>query len=204
MPVIDLLSHALAAVTAGAHTALTALGADPYGGPTWVLSVAAVVVVVRLALLPLVLHSVRLTRGGSALGCLPLLLQVPVWLALYHLLDHVATGTAVGAMTPALVASLGAATVLGVPLAGRGYLGLGPAHLAVALGTALLAAGLGYLTQRYVGTPTPLTWMPAVSAASLLVAGGFVPLAMLVYWACNATWTLGQTALLTRLAPPAG
>ena len=55
-----------------------------------------------------------------------MLIQLPIWLSLYHLLADVAGGASVGAMTPELVASLGAATLLGVPLAERGYLGAGP------------------------------------------------------------------------------
>lgn len=255
MSVLDPVSHALAAVVATAHDGLTALGADPGAGATWVLSIAAVVAGVRIALLPLVVHGVRLAHASararpqldalkaryhsrtdaeslrrlreersavaaehrmSRLGCLPLLLQLPIWLALYHLLSQVAAGVSVGAMTPDLVVSLGAATLLGVPLADRGYLGLGPAHLAVVGGLALLAAGLSYVTQRYVVAPNTLTdglpdamvtaqhLLPALSALSLLVAGGVVPVALLTYLVCNSTWTLAQTAVVTRWFPTPG
>jgi YidC/Oxa1 family membrane protein insertase len=255
MSVLDPFSHALATVVAAAHGGLTALGADPAAGATWVLAIAAVVVIVRIALLPLVVHGVRLAHAGararpqltelaqryrdrtdlaslrqmreerraiaaehgqSRLGCLPLLVQVPIWLALYHLLTLVAAGTSVGALTPTLVASLGAATLLGVPLADRGYLGLGPTHLAVAAGLAGLAAALGYVTQRFVVAPNTVTeglpravagaqhLLPIVSAVSLLVAGGVVPVALLVYWVCNSSWTLAQSAVITRWYPTPG
>jgi YidC/Oxa1 family membrane protein insertase len=255
MSVLEPLSHVLATVVATAHGALTSLGADPGGGATWVLSVAAVVLVVRLALLPLVVHGVRTAHSSararpqlqalsaryrhrtdaeslrrlreerraivaehrmSRLGCLPLLLQMPCWLALYHLLSQVASGVSVGAMTPDLVASLGAATLLGVPLADHGYLGLGPAHLAVVGGLAVLAAGLSYVTQRYVVAPNTLTdglpdavvsaqhLLPVVSALSLLVAGGVVPVALLAYMVCSSTWTLAQSAVVTRWFPTPG
>jgi YidC/Oxa1 family membrane protein insertase len=255
MSVLDPVSHALAVIVATAHEGLTALGADPTAGATWVLSIAAVVLTVRLALLPLVVHGVRLAHasararpqlraltarydgrtdaeslrrlraersaiaaehGMSRLGCLPLLLQLPVWLALYHLLSQVAAGVSVGAMTPDLVASLGAATLLGVPLADRGYLGHGPAHLAVVGGLAVLAAGLGYVTQRYVVAPNTLTdavpdamvaaqhLLPVVSALSLLVVGGVVPVALLTYMVCSSTWTLAQSAVVTWWFPTPG
>ena len=255
MSVLDPLSHALAAVVVTAHDGLTTLGADPGSGATWVLAVAAVVVLVRLALLPLVAQGVRQAHAAararpqlralaeryrgrtdpaslrrmreerkviaaehrlSALGCLPLLVQLPIVLALYHLLSQVAAGTPVGPMTPGLVASLGAATLLGVPLADRGYVGLGPAHLTVVAGLALLAAGLSYVTQRYVVAPNTLTdgvpqalasaqqLLPAVSAVSLLVAGGVVPVALVAYWVCNSTWTLAQSAVITRWFPTPG
>ena len=72
MSVLEPLSHVLATVVATAHEALTSLGADPGGGATWVLSVAAVVLVVRLALLPLVAHGVRhgaLLGPGASTSC---------------------------------------------------------------------------------------------------------------------------------------
>lgn len=155
-------------------------------------------------------------HGMSRLGCLPMLLQLPIWLSLYHLLAEVAGGAVIGAMTPELVASLGAATLLGVPLAERGYLGAGASHLAVVLGVAATGAALAYLTQRYLVAPnTSLdampeamarvhTLMPALSALGLLVAGGIVPFALLCYWVCNSAWTMGQSAVITLCFPTPG
>ncbi len=255
MSLLEPISHALAAVLAATHDALTALGADPTAGATWLLCVAAVVVVLRLALLPVVVHGVRQAHAGararphlrelsgrlgdrpdaealrrhleerrrvsaehgvSRLGCLPVLLQLPVWLALYHLLSDVASGTAVGAMGPGLVSSLGAASVLGVTLAGSGYLGGGPAHLAVVAGLAVTAAALSYVTQRHVVARNTLTegmpeavlsaqqLMPALSALGLLVAGGVVPVTLLAYWVCSSAWTLGQSVVIARWFPTPG
>jgi YidC/Oxa1 family membrane protein insertase len=252
---LDGMSHALAFLLAGAHTVLAHVGADPASGLTWLLCIASVVVVVRLALLPLAVHGVRaahasararphlqeLTRryrnrtdaesmrafmserrriaadhGMSRLGCLPLLLQIPVWFALYRLLTDVSAGSTVGAMGAGLVASLGAATLVGVPLAERGYLGAGGAHLAVVAGLAGLAALLSFVTQKFFVAPnTVLTdlpdamvrtqqLLPAVSAVGLLVAGGVVPVALLVYWVCNSMWTLGQSLVVWRWFPTPG
>ncbi len=141
---------------------------------------------------------------------------MPIWLALYHLLASVAAGVPVGAMSSGLVASLGAATLLGVPLAERGYLGGGWAHLAVVAGLAATAATLSYVTQKYLvapnavvdGVPEALSrvqhLVPIASAAGLVVAGGVVPVALLVYWVCNAVWTLGQSAVVWRWFPTPG
>lgn len=255
MSVLDPVSHALATVVAGAHSGLTALGADPDAGSTWLLSVAAVVAVVRLALLPLVVRGVRQSHaasrarphlralaeryrhrkdadalrelmaerrritaehGVSRLGCLPMLLQVPIWLALYHLLADVAAGAPVGAMDAGLVSSLGGATVLGVSLAGRGYLGAGGAHLAVVAGLAAATALLSYVTQRYLVATNTVTAdlpeafvsaqqiVPVVSAVGLLVAGGVVPVALLAYWLLNGAWTFAQSAVIWRWFPTPG
>lgn len=255
MSVLDPLSYAFAAVIAAAHAGLAALGADPASGLTWGLCIAAIVVVVRVALLPLAIHGVRQAHAAararpqlqalakryrdrkdpsslrafseerrritaehnmSRWGCLPVLMQLPIWLALYHLLADVAAGAPVGAMDAGLVASLGAATLLGVPLAERGYLGAGSAHLAIVACLAGTAALLSYATQRYLVAPnTVLTdlpetmtkvqqMMPAVSAIGLVVAGGVVPVALLVYWVFNSTWTLAQSAIVWRWFPTPG
>ncbi|HET6562893.1 MAG TPA: membrane protein insertase YidC [Marmoricola sp.] len=233
----------------------TSLGADPSAGTTWLLCIATVVVAVRIALLPVVAHGVRLAHASARarphlqelakqyrdrtdpasvrrlmqerrriatehqvprLGCLPILVQLPIWVALYHLLSDVAAGVPVGAMSPELVASLGAATFLGVPLAGRGYLGAGPAHLAVVAGMAVLAAGLAFVTQKYLVAPNVVTdglpeametaqrMMPALSALGLVVAGGVVPVALLAYWVCSSMWTLTQSAVIWRWFPTPG
>jgi len=255
MSVLAPFTHALAAVLAATHSILTALGADPSAGSTWMLCIAAVVVVVRLALLPLVVHGVRQThaaararpalraltakyRGRNDLdslralraerrqiaaehrlsrwGALATLAQVPVWLALYDVLRSVAGGVPLGAVGAALVASLGAATVLGVPLVQRGYLGGGAAHLLLAAGLALTAATLAYLTQRFFVAPNTVLsdlpdaiarahqFMPALSALGMLLAGCVAPLALLVYWVCNSTWTLAQSAIACRWFPTPG
>ncbi|GII77742.1 membrane protein insertase YidC [Sphaerisporangium rufum] len=152
----------------------------------------------------------------SRLGCLPALVQLPFWMALYHLLSDVAAGVPVGALGPDLVASLGTATLLGVPLAERGYLGGGWTHLLVVAGLAGTAALLSYVTQRYLVAPNTVLadapemmvraqqMMPTLSALGLLVAGGVVPVALLVYWVCNALWTLGQSAAVLRWFPTPG
>lgn len=255
MSLLDPIMHALAAVLATTHDGLTALGASADSAATWVLGIAALVILVRLALLPFVVHGVRQAHaaararphlqgiaeryrgrtdaeslrahmeerravsaehGVSRLGCLPVLVQLPVWLGLYHLVSDVASGVAVGAMGPGLVSSFGAATVVGVSLAGHGYLGSGGLHLAVVAGLAVTAAGLSYVTQRFVvasntsveGMPEAMVaaqrLMPVMSAGGLLLAGGVVPVALLVYWVCSSTWTLGQSAAVARWWPTPG
>jgi YidC/Oxa1 family membrane protein insertase len=236
MSLLDPIKHALAAVLATTHDALTALGASADSAATWVLGIASLVVLVRLALLPFVIHGVRQAHaaararphlqgiteryrgrtdaeslrahmeerravsaehGVSRLGCLPVLIQLPVWLGLYHLVSDVASGVAVS-------------------LAGHGYLGSGGVHLAVVAGLAVTAAGLSYVTQRFVvasntsteGMPEAMVaatrLMPVMSAGGLLLAGGVVPVALLVYWVCSSTWTLGQSAVVARWWPTPG
>lgn len=266
MSVLDPISHALAAALAGAHAGLTHLGADPDSGVTWVICLAAVVVVVRLCVLPLAWHGVRLAHanararpqlqeltaryrgkrdqesvaammaerraistehGVSRWGCLPLLVQVPIWIALYHLVSRAAAGTSFGMLDGSLVESLRSATLVGVPLADSGYLGAGGVHLAVVASLAGAAALLSYVTQRvFVRQNTPplavpdgpngerseiaeamvrtQTLLPTLSAAGMLLAGGVVPVALLVYWVCSQAWTMGWSAAVWRCWPTPG
>jgi YidC/Oxa1 family membrane protein insertase len=255
MSLLEPFSHALAAVLAATHHALESLGADPGAAGTWLLCVAAVVVLVRTALLPFVVHGVRQAHassrarphlqdaarryrgkrdaaslrslaeerrriseehGVSRLGCLPMLIQLPVWMALYHLLSDVASGTAVGAMGPGLASSLGAASLLGVSLASHGYLGAGAAHLVVVACLAAAAATMSFVTQKFFMAPNTFTdglpeavataqrVMPALSALGILVSAGVVPVALLVYWVLSSGWTMGQSAVIMRWFPTPG
>jgi YidC/Oxa1 family membrane protein insertase len=78
-------------------------------------------------------------------------------------------------MDTGLVASVGAATILGVPLAGRGYLGAGVTYLAVVAALAGTAALLSYVTQRYVAAPnTVLEGVPDTLASRCAGRGRIV------------------------------
>lgn len=154
-------------------------------------------------------------HGVSRWGCLPLLLQLPVWIGLYHLLSDVAAGDQVGAMGADLVSSVATATVLGVPLVAHGYVG-GAAHVAVVAVLAGTAATLSFVTQRFLVAPNQVldglpeavvraqSLVPALAAAGMVLAAGAVPVALLVYWVVNATWTAGQAAVVRRWFPTPG
>lgn len=155
-------------------------------------------------------------HGVSRWGCLSALAQIPLWLSLYHLIGQVSNGSGVGPLDVGLAASFSGAAMLGVGLAQRGYLGAGAGHLTVVLGLAGTVAALGYLTQRFLVAPNTATdhlpqavlqaqhLMPVLAGAGVLVAATVAPVGVLVYWLCNATWTLGQTAVITRWFPTPG
>lgn len=254
MSLLEPFRLALAAVVAGVHSGLEALGADPASGLTWCLAIAAVVIVVRGALLPITVHGVRnahaaararphlkalaekyrgrtdqeairaqmaarreisAEHGMSRLGCLPLLLQIPIWIALYHLLRDAAAGRATGLLDGAQVSSLQQASIGGVPLTDHGYLGAGTAHLLIVVGLAGAAAALGFVTQRVwvaqnssADVPEQMAqaqrMVPFLTSGGLLLAGGVVPVALLVYWVCGAVWTFTQSWVVWRWFPTPG
>lgn len=159
---------------------------------------------------------IQAEHGVSRAGCLPVLLQLPVLFALYHVLAGVARGEPVGAMDAVLVASAGSASLLGVSLADRLDLLASPGRLAVVAGLALTSALLSYATQRWFVLPNLVLdglpeafadaqrMMPVLSAVGLLVAAGAVPVGLLVYWVASNAWTLGQQAVITRWFPTPG
>ena len=256
MSVLAPLSHALAAVLAGAHHVLSFVGPNV----SWLLAIAAVVVLVRLALLPLTIRGVRhshaaararpqlqaLTKkyakknsskspsqadvmammeerrkineehGVPRFAMLAAFAQLPIFLALYHLLSDVSRNNAVGAMNDSLVSSLGAATFLGTPLTGHGYLSGDTTHLVITLGLAATAAAVSYLSQRLWVLPNMVRadlpesmvrmqeLMPVISAGGMLLAGSSVPLALLVYWVISGLWTAGQASVIHRWFPTPG
>lgn len=255
LSILEPLSFVLAAVVAAAHDGLTALGADPASGVTWCLSIAAVVVLVRSALVPLTVHTVRNAHaaararpqlkalaqeyrgrtdqeavraqmaarreisdehGLSRLGCLPLLIQLPIWIALYHLLRDVARGRTVGPLDAGQVEALGRARLFGTGLTDHGYFGDGGAHALLVLGLALATAGLGFVTQRHLVMTNTATadlpeamasaqrMVPFLSAGGILVAGHVVPVALVFYWLCGAVWTFTQSLVVWRFFPTPG
>ena len=182
-------------------------------------------------------------EGVGAAGCLPLLVQLPVFAGLYHLLARFAdpgTAGSNGVFGPEQVRSFAHAQLLDVPLAAalrspaavleslQPGLSAGSV-LFVVLPLLLVAAAATFLNalaaarrQRLTAPPAddePLAaTMRSVTEAMVwvapvgLLAGGLlfpVPLALILYWAVNGTWTTAQTLLMNRRldrseAAPAG
>lgn len=155
-------------------------------------------------------------HGVSRLGCLPVLLQLPIWFALYHLLADVAAGTPVGAMDASQVRLFDEARLVGTGLSDSGVLGQDVSHVAVVLCLGVLVAAVSFVTQRFLVLPNTTTEgmpdamqqatrvMPTVSALGLLAAGAFVPVGLLVYWVLSQAWTMAQSFVVWRWFPSPG
>lgn len=209
-PLVSLLT----VVLAGAHDLLAALGLAPGSPLAWVLALAGLVVVVRGAMLPLVVHGVRSARararampaltalqrryagrrdleslsrlrrerravlaehGVSSWSLAPMLLQFPLFLALYRVIAEVSAGRPVGALTAGLVASATSATIVGLRLTDRvSGLGASLPGLVLFVGLAVLAAGLTYVTQKWFvlpNTPAMSTGVAGVASAGAAGSG---------------------------------
>lgn len=166
----------------------------------------------------------------GALGCVPLLLQIPVFLGLYHLLagfTTVAGAGTNGAFGPGEVHSFAHAGVFGVPLSaavrtpadvlaalqpGLGLAGV----LAVVVPVLVIAAAATFVNAHVAARrqaaasadDDPMTviggqvsrTMVWFAPLSVLVGGLLfpVPLALMLYWTINGTWTTAQTLLLNH------
>ncbi len=126
----------------------------------------------------------------------PLLIQIPLFLALVQALEHAAHSTG-----PAALGSFAAAIAFGAPLAATALAGGLPSAL-VGGGFLVVSAGAQVLTQHLASVgaaPAPggrlLLLLPLVTAATGLA----FPIGVTAYWACSALWTLGQQLLLPRL-----
>ncbi|MEO8889496.1 MAG: membrane protein insertase YidC [Jatrophihabitantaceae bacterium] len=162
-------------------------------------------------------------------GCLPTLLQIPIFLALVHLLRHVAGSVSRAAsdphnalygLTSRQTLSAAHARLFGAPLAAS--LHDGTARIHVLLGTVtgthvvvglvvVISAAATYCTQRLIksANPIPLEGTAATVqrvmryAAPLSVLGSalFFPLGVLLYWCTSNLWTLGQQGYVERFHP---
>jgi len=152
--------------------------------------------------------------GASPLGFLPLLLQAPVLISLFRVLNAAARGSAVGVLGPVIVAQLDSATLAGASLTQTLIAG-GPAAVVAILLTLVVAGTLWFAQHQQLTRNTPAAALagPAGAAARLLrwvlpgtaiVSGLTFPIGMLVYLACTNTLSLVQQVLVIRWLPTPG
>ena len=82
-------------------------------------------------------------------SCLPILLQMPIFFALFRLLNHASNGEGRGVLTDELAHKLGSAEIFGVPISGTMFKAGGDVPLIVtALVLVLAMTATTFLTQR--------------------------------------------------------
>jgi YidC/Oxa1 family membrane protein insertase len=154
-------------------------------------------------------------------SCLPLFLQMPIFLALFYVLNSVSGGQALGyffEQNPALVASLRDATIFGAPISARFWpldAGFGPTQI-VTLTLIVLMTGVLFVTQlqlmRKNMPPEALTGTMAQQQKMMLymfpaiyaIGGVSIPIGVLIYWLTTNLWTMGQQYILIHNNPAPG
>jgi YidC/Oxa1 family membrane protein insertase len=164
-------------------------------------------------------------------GCLPILLQFPIFIGLFHVLRHLSNSVSLQAGNPKLslysftpheTLSAAKAKLFGAPLAGRltdsvktlhDVLGgdVNTTRLVIAV-LVLISASATLGTQllvRHAQTTPPEGTAATVQKLMLffipistLGSGLFFPLGVLLYWFTSNTWTLGQQFYVNRFHPP--
>jgi YidC/Oxa1 family membrane protein insertase len=158
-------------------------------------------------------------------GCLPILLQAPVFLALFHVLRRLGPGKeALYGWSAEEMSSASNAKLFGAPISAAFRT---PADtiesLDATVGNVRLVSGIlvilmvvaTYVTQRQIMARTSQQALDPQQAmiqkvmlygipASLLVSGFIFPVGVLCYWLTNNLWTMGQQFYILRKMPYTG
>ncbi len=149
-------------------------------------------------------------------SCLPLILQAPVFIALFRVLDNAAHGNEKGLLTHAQADSLANATWLGAKLADR-FIDASSWHVQVLCAFLVVCmTATTFTTQRQLmrkNMPESALSGPYAQQQKLLLyvlpiafAGGgiFFPIGVLLYWTTSNLWTMGQQFYVIRNNPAPG
>jgi YidC/Oxa1 family membrane protein insertase len=150
-------------------------------------------------------------------SCLPILLQMPIFFALFSILNNASKGVAKGVLTEQQAEEFGRAELLGVPLS-ETFLGA-DGDVAVMLMAAFLVIAMTlttFLTQRQLmskNMPADALSGPYAQQQKMLlyvlplvfaVGGVAFPIGVLLYWTTSNVWTMGQQFYVIRNNPAPG
>jgi YidC/Oxa1 family membrane protein insertase len=150
-------------------------------------------------------------------SCMPILLQMPIFFALFRLLDRASHGDPKGILTDTQAEHFGAAELFGVPISKTFMTADGDLGVQVmALFFVLAMLVTTFLTQRQLMTKnmpeSALTGPYAQQQKMLLyvlpvvfaVGGVAFPIGVLIYWTVSNLWTMGQQFYVIRRNPAPG
>lgn len=218
-------------------------------GWAWGLSIVGLVIVIRVALIPLFVKQINAQRNMQLIqpqmkeiqkkyagdrerqsqemmklyretgtnplsSCLPLLVQAPIFLALFRVLQGIAANNAKGVLTPELVSQAREASIFGAPIYGTF------AHAAdtpnptathvVTLVLTILMSVTTFITQRQLIVKNTTADNPMVRQQKILLyvfpvmflfSGFNFPVGVLLYWFTTNLWSMGQQFYVIRNNP---
>jgi YidC/Oxa1 family membrane protein insertase len=151
-------------------------------------------------------------------SCLPILLQMPIFLALFRLLDQASHGKVHGVLTVEQAQQFGQAELFGkVPISATFLKADG--NVAVMVVAAILVVAMTattFLTQRQLmskNMPADALTGPYAQQQKMLlyvlpvvfaVGGIAFPIGVLLYWTTSNLWTMGQQFYVIRNNPAPG
>ncbi|GAA4677976.1 membrane protein insertase YidC [Phytohabitans rumicis] len=166
----------------------------------------------------------RKEKANPLMGCLPMFLQIPVFLGLFHVLrrlDPAKMNKDLYGWTAEQFDSAASAKLFTAPIAGQfGSSAEELARLGANGTTVKIIAGIlvaimimtTYLTSRQMILKTGWAEDPQQRMiqrlmlygipASLLISGAIFPIGVIIYWVTNNLFTLGQQQWVLRKYPP--
>ncbi|MET7834098.1 membrane protein insertase YidC [Micromonospora sediminicola] len=166
----------------------------------------------------------RKEKANPLMGCLPMFLQIPVFLGLFHTLKRLNPdnpGKTLYGWTVEQFNSASNASLFTAPISGKfGSTAEELSRLGANTGTVKVVAGIlvlimiatTYLTSRQMILKTGWAEDPQQRMVqrlmlygiplSLLVSGAIFPIGVIIYWVTNNLFTLGQQQWVLRKFPP--
>jgi YidC/Oxa1 family membrane protein insertase len=159
------------------------------------------------------------TGTNPLASCLPLILQMPIFLSLFRLIDRAAHGETRGVLSQDQVDSLAQAKIFGARIADTFTGAEGESATAVRVLAGLLVVAMTattFLTQRQLMTknmpPDALKGQYAQQQKMLLyilplvfaIGGIAFPIGVIIYWTTSNLWTMGQQFYVIRRNPAPG
>jgi YidC/Oxa1 family membrane protein insertase len=156
------------------------------------------------------------TNTNPFASCLPIIVQMPIFLALFRLLNAASHDEAKGILTPAQVEQLSNATIFGAKLSDT-FTNADNINTRILAGFLVLAmTATTFLTQRQLmakNMPADAMSGPYAQQQKLLlyvlpvvfaVGGIAFPIGVLLYWTTSNLWTMGQQFYVIRNNPAPG
>lgn len=154
-------------------------------------------------------------------GCLPLIIQLPIFYALFRVLEHLRPDShgvfhAGYGFTQAQAASAASAKIFGAPIAASFTQPFGGSGTAIKIMTVIFIVLMGastFITQRQMlarasaagGDDTQMRVqkiMLYILPFSFVFVGFRFPLGVLLYWVTTNIWSMGQQHFVIRKMPP--
>ncbi|HEX7716220.1 MAG TPA: membrane protein insertase YidC [Marmoricola sp.] len=156
----------------------------------------------------------RETGTNPFSSCLPLIIQMPIFLALFRLLNAAANDKVKGLLTKSDVNSLSHAKIFGAHIADSFTTSNAPASVKILAAFLVVAmTATTFLTQRQLmskNMPADALTGPYAQQQKLLlyvlplvfaVGGIAFPIGVLLYWTTSNLWTMGQQFYVIRNNP---
>src|SRR4051794_2210630 len=150
-------------------------------------------------------------------SCLPILLQMPIFLSLFRLIDNASKGNVKGVLTEEQVNQLQNATIFGAKISASFTNADGVLNVKILAAVLVLAmTATTFLTQRQLMSKNmpadAMTGQYAQQQKMLLyvlpvvfaVGGIAFPIGVLFYWTTSNLWTMGQQFYVIRNNPAPG